>query len=319
MKFLRSMWWLGVWILAAVASPAHAEDYVLGAEDVVSISVWLHPELERVVSLNADGNITYPPLGDFKASGLTTRQLSDRLADRLTAYLRQTATVTVVVKEFLSHSIYISGAVARPGRYGFERMPGIVDAISQAGGAVPGADLSRVQLVRREGETRRTILADVSSALRDGIGVNLPPLQPGDTIILPAGASTGGGGANPGDGASVLGEVNKPGVYPLAGGQDLWAVLAVAGGLTARGDLERVHVVTRQSDNQAVFTVNLKDALKRSTRAPFVVRPGDVVVVGTTGGGAWGRGATAFTQVLSVGRDLLNIAVLADVLKRGGR
>ena len=319
MKRMWSLLCAGVMTLTVLAPPVHAEDYVLGSEDVVSISVWLHPELERVVTINADGNITYPPLGDFKASGLTPKLLSDRLADRLTAYLRQTATVTVVVKEFLSHSVYVSGAVAHPGRYGFERMPSLVDVISQAGGAVPGADLTRVQLVRRDGEARHTIMADVSSALRDGVGSNLPELKPGDTILVPAALVPGAGLAGPGDGASVLGEVNRPGVYPLAGGQDLWAVLAVAGGLTARGDLSRVHVVTRQADNEAVFTVNLRDALKRTTRAPFVVRPGDVVVVGATGGGAWGKGATAFTQVLAVGRDLLNIAVLADVLKRGGR
>jgi protein involved in polysaccharide export with SLBB domain len=160
-------------------------------------------------------------------------------------------------------------------------------------------------------------MADVSSALRDGVGTSLPELKIGDTIILPAIAAPGGAMAAPGEGASVLGEVNKPGIYPLATNQDLWSVLAVAGGLTPRGDLSHVYVISRQGEGQAIFTVDLREALKHGTRGPFVVRAGDAVVVGSTGNSAWGRGATAFTQVLAVGRDLLNIAVLADVLKRG--
>lgn len=305
---------LTIGCLALVLTPAAvlAEDYVLGVDDVIGVSVWLHPELERTVSINADGNITYPPLGDFKAAGLSPKQLSDRLADRLSVYLRQTATVTVVVKEFLSHSVFISGAVAKPGRYGFERMPSMVDAISQAGGALPGADLARVQVVRREGQGRRTQTVDVSSALRDGVGAGLPDLKPGDAIMVPAAGLGGVGMASAGDGASVLGEVNKPGIYPLGGEQDLWSVLAVAGGLTAKGDLSHVHVISRGAEKPTVFTVNLKDVLRHGG-GPFVVRPGDVVVVGSTGASAW----TAFLQVLGVGRDVLAIAVTYDVLKRG--
>jgi protein involved in polysaccharide export with SLBB domain len=54
----------------------------------------------------------------------------------------------------MSQSVFVSGAVARPGRYGFERIPGLIDALSQAGGALSRADLSRVQMVRRMGTAR---------------------------------------------------------------------------------------------------------------------------------------------------------------------
>jgi protein involved in polysaccharide export with SLBB domain len=247
---------------------------------------------------------------------MTAKQLADRLGDRLSAYLRVTAQVTVTVRDYLSHSVFVSGAVARPGRFGFEHIPNLVDVISAAGGAAPGADLGHVQVVHRDGEVRHTVNADVASALRDGIVANLPVLKPGDTVILPAGAA--GGVVSPSDGVGVLGEVSKPGVYAATGGQDLWAILASAGGLTPRGDLSNVRVVTRQGVGQAVISVNLQDALKRGTRAPFVIQPGDIVYVAPTGASALGRSFNGFTQALTLGRDLLNIAVLADVLKRGG-
>jgi hypothetical protein len=77
-------------------------------------------------------------------------------------------------------------------------------------------------------------------------------------------------------------------------------------------------VVTRQGAGQAVISVNLQDALKHGTRAPFVIQPGDIVYVSPTGASGLGRSFNGFTQALTLGRDLLNIAVLADVLKRGG-
>ena len=302
-----------LWTPAARA----AEDYLLGPDDVLAISVWLHPELERVVTVSTAGTIVFPPVGEVAVAGLTPKQLGDRLADKVTAYLRQAATVTVTVRDFLSHSIYVSGGVAKPGRYGFEHIPSLVDVISQAGGALTGADLSRVQVVRQDGDQRHTLVADVASVLRDGSVQNLPKLKPGDTVIVPAGP---GGASGPvGDGASVLGEVTRPGVYPASGGQDLWTLLASAGGLTARGDLTNVRVMTHERESRAIYQVNLADALKRGPRAGYVVQPGDVVYVSSTAASGLGQTTGVFAQTLQVALAVLNVAVLVDVLKRGGR
>jgi len=302
----------------AALSPrtARAQEYVLGADDVIAVSVWGHPELERTVTVGSDGNITFAPIGDVKAAGQTTKQLADRLGDRLSQYLRVTAQVTITVKEFLSHSVFVSGAVARPGRYGFERIPNLVDVISQAGGAVPGADLANVQVVRREGEARRTLPADVASALRDGVIANLPVLKPGDTVIVPGGGASGTGSFSSSDGVGVLGEVLRPGVYPATGGQDLWVILAGAGGLTPRGNLSDVRVVTRQGQSQTVVSVNLREVLKHGSRAPFVVRPGDIVFVTATGTGAGARTYNALVQTLPIAVEVLNIVVLSDLYRK---
>ena len=74
---MRKLWMRCLPLLAAlclltVASVALAEDYVLGAEDVVQVSVWLHAELDRSLTINADGAVTLPPVGDIKATGLSS-------------------------------------------------------------------------------------------------------------------------------------------------------------------------------------------------------------------------------------------------------
>lgn len=300
-------------VALACAPAARAAEYVLGVEDVVGVSVWLHPELERAVTVGADGNVVFPPVGEIKAAGLTAKQLAERIADRLTTYLRQSATVTATVTQYLSQSVVVSGAVAKPGRYGFESLPSLVDVLSAAGGAQAGADLSQVQLVRREGAQRRTQVIDVSAVLRDGDTSTLPSLKPGDNVVVPAGAAPGMGG--PGEAVGVLGEVTKPGLYPVGTGADLWMVLAAAGGPTATGDLSGVKVLTRGPSGVTVLDVNLREMLAKGTKAPVTVRPGDVVYVGVRTGAMVGRAFAGLYQVLLVGRDVLNTAVLVDYLQ----
>lgn len=302
-------------LVLAVLAPARvarAEDYVLGPEDVVAVSVWLHPELERSVTVSADGNITLPPVGDIKAAGLTTKQLGERIADRLSAYLRQTTTVTATVAKYMSRSVYVSGSVATPGRYGFERIPSLVEVLGSAGGALTGANLDNVQVVRMENGVRRTLQADVASAMREGDTSRLPELKAGDTIIV-SGVIPGGGqgaGLSPGEGAGVLGEVHRPGLVPVGGGADVWSVLAAAGGTTERANLRSVRVLTRTESGTSVAAYDLRDVLDHGSRAPVTIKSGDIVVVMPKGANAW----SGLVSILAVSRDLLNVAVLVDYL-----
>ncbi len=318
---MKRLWISGCLALATVlgwAMPSQAADYRIGKEDVLSVSVWLHPELERTVTVSSDGKIVFPPLGELQAEGVTPKDLGERIAERLGSYLRQSSQVTVTVMQYNSNSVYVNGAVSRPGRYGFEKIPGLAEVIGSAGGATAGADLSHVQIFRREGNVRRTLMADVASFLRDGRPA-LPELKAGDTIVISATVGPGGTGGGIGVGGevvAVLGEVQKPGLYGVGPGQDLLMVLAQAGGTTPNANLSRVRIVVRSpgSESQTVFNVNLQRAVERGSSRPFQVNPGDVVVVTPRGASNWGRTWTGFTAVLSASRDIVNIALIEQVL-----
>jgi hypothetical protein len=173
-----------------------------------------------------------------------------------------------------------------------------------------------VQVIRREGDLRRPLPADVAKALREGSDAGLPALKPGDTVVVPVEAVrgvTGGGYTGGGDAVGVLGEVTRPGLYPVGAGQDVWMVLAAAGGITQYGNLRDVRVVRPKDSGTAVFAVNLKEQLTRGAREPFVIHTGDVVFV--TGRGSWSSTWNGLTQLLAVSRDLVNVVLLADYLK----
>jgi polysaccharide export outer membrane protein len=296
------------WLLTSGAAVARAEDYVLGNEDVLAVSVWLHPELAASVTINADGNVTLAPVGEIHAAGMTAKQLGEKMADRLSAYLRQTTTVTVTVTQFVSRSVFVTGGVARPGRYGFERIPTLVDVLGQAGGSLSGVDLSQVQVVRKEGETRRTIAADLATALRTGDPSGLPELKAGDTVIVPGPQAPG---ASATDGIAVLGEVSRPGFCNPTPQLDVWGALAACGGLTTRGTLGDVRVLSRSDGGLTVTRLDLRTVLENGSRSPATLKPGDVVVVMAKGGNLW----NGFVSALSLSQSALNAALLVDYFR----
>lgn len=82
-------------------------------------------------------------------------------------------------------------------------------------------------------------------------------------------------------GVSVLGEVNKPGVYPILGSRNLFDVLSLAGGTTIRAG-RSVSITRRDRPDQPV-SVKLSDNAVESATANIPVQPGDTVVVSKAG------------------------------------
>lgn len=82
-------------------------------------------------------------------------------------------------------------------------------------------------------------------------------------------------------GVSILGEVQKPGVYPVNGPRRLFDVLSLAGGTTARAG----QVVTISNRNQAnpLRSVHLSSDPLKNNEANVDIVPGDTVVVSKAG------------------------------------
>src|SRR5262245_31576739 len=77
---------------------AVSADYVIGVEDVLSVSVWKEPDLTKQVNVRPDGKISFPLVGDLQASGKTPRQLAATLTESLAKYIKEPI-VTVTVEQ----------------------------------------------------------------------------------------------------------------------------------------------------------------------------------------------------------------------------
>lgn len=306
--------------LAALAAPGavHAEgEYLIGAGDGLGISVWERPELTRNVIVRQSGVITFPPLGDVTASGITSADLARDLERRLNDFLRRPTQVTVEVVAFNSQYVTVVGAVGAPGRYSFERLPGVLEVLGSAGGGALGADISGVQIYRTEGGRQVAVPVDLAAAMRDGNLAAVPALKAGDVVYVPGSAAEMGGGANV---AYVVGDVARPGAYSVGNGMDLMKLVSLAGGTLPNADLDAVEVVARSGEGTGAFiaTVDLKHYFDGG-QAEFLVRPGDLVRVPARGRSIAGEIFSTTSGLAALSQSLLNSLLITGAIRINNR
>ncbi|MBN2320627.1 MAG: polysaccharide biosynthesis/export family protein [Acidobacteria bacterium] len=162
------------------------EDFVIGLEDTLAVSVWREPELSvKEVMVRPDGKISLPLIGDVVASGLTTKQLQESVTEKYTEYVSN-PTVSVVILRIASLTVTVQGQVAKPGVYYLGSPMTVLELLARAGGLREYADEKDIAIIRKEGKKKffRFNYKDVSK------GKNLQQnitLQNGDIIIVPGG------------------------------------------------------------------------------------------------------------------------------------
>jgi polysaccharide export outer membrane protein len=168
---------------AAMAAGAAADTYVIGASDVIAISVWKEPTLSGSLLVRPDGMISLPLLGDVQASGLTPLQLADQIATKLKKFV-QDPNVSVVVSQIHSKVVYLMGEVGKKGP--IEMTPGmtLLEAIGSAGGITEFANAKKIYILRDEAGKHEKIPVHYKEALKGDSALDLV-LKPGDTIVVP--------------------------------------------------------------------------------------------------------------------------------------
>jgi polysaccharide export outer membrane protein len=166
---------------AAVAGAPSVEQYIIGAEDLLRISVWKDENLTTDAVVRSDGMISVPLVNDVKASGLTALQLKEEITNRLKEYIPGVE-VTVVVMEMRSNKVYIQGEVQKPGPQPFNGNLTVIQALALAGGLTPYADKNSIMILRASGQQLQFDYSKVSRGRNMDQNVIL---KRGDTIIVP--------------------------------------------------------------------------------------------------------------------------------------
>jgi polysaccharide export outer membrane protein len=126
------------------------QDFVIGAEDVLSISVYDQPQFTVInQSVRPDGIISMPLVGEVKAMGKTPRDLEAEIAKILSdKYLRTTPRVMITVNTVKSRYFMIEGGVNKPGRFDLLVPTTILQALVNAGGFHEFANTKKINLLR---------------------------------------------------------------------------------------------------------------------------------------------------------------------------
>jgi polysaccharide export outer membrane protein len=157
--------------------------YIIGAEDVLDVSVWKEPAVSRSVPVRPDGKISLPLVNDIQAQGLTPMQLAASVTEKLKKFLNDPQ-VTVTVTAINSQKVFVVGEVLRPGPMVLFPNMTALQALSSAGGPTQFADQKRAYLLRHEGGKDTTYPLNYKNLLRGDRRGNLV-LKAGDTIVVP--------------------------------------------------------------------------------------------------------------------------------------
>lgn len=175
--------------------------------------------------------------------------------------------------------VYVVGKVKTPGLYKLRKSnPGVMEALTLAGGTLDDAALSRVTITHVSGDSEPVNLVP---AVLDGKQDANAKLQSGDLVTVPETTSR----------VAVLGYVRTPGYYPLKDGHKLMLAdaLSLAGGPeNRRGGISSIVVIRPRDGKQEKLSFNLKKFLKSGdmTQNPEILA-GDVVYIPETNKPDW--------------------------------
>lgn len=237
----------------AAASTVAANEYRLGAGDVVKISVYQNQDLSLEARLSDAGVISYPLLGTIRLGGLTVPQAEKLIADGLRNgnFVKQPQ-VSILVTTVRGNQASVLGYVNRPGRYPIEAGEmRLTDLVATAGGVqATGADIV-VLVGTRDGKPFRKEI-DLATAFAPDRRNEDVLVQNGDSVWVDRAPTI-----------YIYGEVQRPGSVRLERSMTVMQALASGGGLTQRGTEKGMRVHRRGADGKVqVLQPSMDDALK---------------------------------------------------------
>jgi len=243
------------------ADIASLDEYVLGPGDNLIIFLWGRVEKEYNLTVDREGRLFIPTVGELTVWGMTLEQFRQRAQKRF-AEVFSDFELTCSLGRIRSIRIFITGEVRRPGAYTASSLVSLFNALSMAGGPNERGSMRHIKLMKR-GQTKATV--DLYRLLLEGDNSTDIRLESGDVIFVPVAGAR----------AAIEGEVKRPAIYELKGGETARDLLALAGNSTAQAYLERV-LLERVSDHDQweVLDINLDPKAADATH-DVILKDGD--------------------------------------------
>ena len=251
-----------------IVSPQVPDDYIVGIQDVLKVTVFDEPTMSGSYRVDSDGSFQYPMLGRVAAAGLKPRDIAESLKTKLEDGYINRAQVTVDVEQFRSRSVFIVGEVRSPGKYPMSGSMTLIEALAAAGSTTANASTEVLILRPRssgasqpltpdqldQANVSRVSLADLQlGRLSENVS-----LMEGDTIFVPKAEKF-----------FVTGQIKSPGAYTYERGLTVLQAISLAGGLTDKGSNRRIKVIRGVKGKKVEQGIDLHDAIE----------PGDTLVV----------------------------------------
>ena len=166
-----------------IENSAPSNAIALREGDSIRITFPGNPTLDSTQPIRRDGKIVMPVFGEITAAGMTPADLEKQILEAFGSQLvRKEVHVTLESSQF---SVYVNGAVMRPGKVESNRPLTALEAIMETGGFdYTRANLKAVKVIRTEGAQVKNFILDFRPALE---GKPSTPfyVKPSDIIFVP--------------------------------------------------------------------------------------------------------------------------------------
>lgn len=276
---LRWLWLVGILsLMVNVAVAQTQEAYRLQPEDVIRIQVLDEQQIQAVVPVGKDGNISAPFLGQVRAEGLTTSELEAILAREYDRVLRiRNPRVAVTIERYREIRVSITGMVNRPGTFPVRPTDDVLTLLALGGNVIMDrADLRRAKLQRAG--SKEVIPIDLYAMLTFGDLSQNFVLQDGDTLTIPEDKFNV---------VNVLGAVQQPFSFPFREGMTLIDAIAQARGeIQYRSKFSSILIYRENRGAPGTYTVIRSDLTRFFSRGDssqnIRLQKGDIVFVPET-------------------------------------
>ncbi len=243
---------------------ATTSDYVLGPGDNVLIYLWGRVEKEYNLTIDREGKIFVPQVGELVVWGLTLKQFKARAIKQFSKVYSD-YNLTISLGKIRSIRIFVTGEVKRPGAYTVSSLTSLFNAIYTAGGPNLRGSMRNIKLMR---SGKEQAVVDLYKFLLEGDNSIDVRLQAGDLIFVPVAGTR----------VAIRGEVKRPAKYELTGQETALDILALAGQPTAEAHLDRVMLERIAGKSEwEVLDLNLNQA--RGAVDAVVLQDGDRLTV----------------------------------------
>src|SRR5712672_2518164 len=265
------------------AAAGRPQNLRIGIGDLLQITMFGTQDFNSDFRVSSSGDISLPPLGAVHVAGMSTSEAEKSIERQLVegGFYREPR-ISVFEKEYVTQGVSILGEVKNPGVYPLLADRHLLDLLSQAGGLTPNA--SKAVSVTHAGQNTPSVVT--LSPNPELAATSNPAILTGDTIMV---ASAGI--------VYVIGNVNKPGGYPMTDNQlTVLQAIALAGGNAPMAALDRAQIVRQVKGAREAVPISVKKILDGHNK-DIRLQPQDILFIpGSTGKNAATRSVEAILQ-----------------------
>ncbi len=267
---------------AVGVNSAGGDDYLLGAGDLLSITVFESTELNRDVRISAHGNINVALIGDVNVMNLTVAEAEQQIEDLYKKDYLHDPHVSVYIKEHMSKMVTLTGEVEKPGTYTYVSRRKLLDVLAMGNGLTDQA--GSIAYITREdpktGETKNYYV-DLDDLVRNGNMAQNHLILGGDVIFIPESGQ-----------CFVDGAVRKPGSYPISNNMTVTEAITMAGGLAGWADNDKIKLIRYMGRGKEREVVTLKQSdLQAGVGDTLVLLDQDIIYAESSGSGKFFSGS----------------------------